>query len=326
MRQANGTGSIFKLSGNRRKPYAVQITTKVEYDETNDKYILKRKYIGYFATQKEARQCLAEYNAANITPDAYSLTLNDVWELTKPKRLEGIKEQRKEQILLKYRIYVSEFGALNFRSMKADDVQKIIDNCSSIPGKREVKGILHACYEYAIKNDICVKDYSKFAQIESYETKIKRTVLSERVPDFESAPISPYNDVTLILLYSGCRSAEILANSTSFDTENKLITITEAKNKSSIRTIPMHDKIVDVCKRYNERKRPTYRPYYAWAVEHEFKPHDTRHSFASRCHECGLNELVIQKLMGHTPQTITQSVYTHITLDEMRTELSKLKY
>ena len=58
MRNPNGYGSVFKLSGNRRKPFAVRIT-KEWTDEGKRIY----KYLSYHITRKEAMQALASYNA-----------------------------------------------------------------------------------------------------------------------------------------------------------------------------------------------------------------------------------------------------------------------
>ena len=57
MRLPNGYGGIVKLSGKRRKPYAVRITT--EYTDNGGQ---KYKYLDYFATRREALACLEEYN------------------------------------------------------------------------------------------------------------------------------------------------------------------------------------------------------------------------------------------------------------------------
>ena len=327
MRQANGTGSIFKLAGNRRKPYAVMVTVRTEYDEASDTYKLKRKYLGYFASQKEARQCLAEYNASNISADAYSLTLDDIWKLARVKRLQSVGSERAGKIEGNYQNHIFRFSNMIFREMKADDVQRIIDECPSLTIKRELKGILHSCYEYAIKNDIIQKDYSDYIEIESYSPKIQRNVISDKVRDLEAAPPCLLGDIVLILLYTGCRSREILAKTTIFDLESKTITIPEAKNRTSKRTIPIHDRILEVVERYAATpNRPVHNTLYLWTTERGFTPHDCRHTFATRAHECRLDDLTIQKLLGHSPETITQSVYTHITIEDMRRELSKFHY
>ena len=57
MKNANGTGSIIKLSGNRRRPYAVKITTGYTVEGKQ-----VRKIIGYFSSKKEALNCLLEFN------------------------------------------------------------------------------------------------------------------------------------------------------------------------------------------------------------------------------------------------------------------------
>ena len=64
MKRANGTGTIVKLTGNRRRPYAIKIT--LGYTETGK---LQYKYLSYHKSLKEAQQALAEF-----TKDPYTLS------------------------------------------------------------------------------------------------------------------------------------------------------------------------------------------------------------------------------------------------------------
>lgn len=73
MRRANGEGSIFKLSGKRRKPWAVRIT--VGYEE-NGKQIYK--YVGYYQTKTEAKTAVREYLVNPFNLDHKSAKLKDV--------------------------------------------------------------------------------------------------------------------------------------------------------------------------------------------------------------------------------------------------------
>lgn len=50
MRLPNGYGSVYKLSGNRRNPYAVRIT--IDWEECDGKRIQKKKILGYFPPKK----------------------------------------------------------------------------------------------------------------------------------------------------------------------------------------------------------------------------------------------------------------------------------
>lgn len=57
MRNPNGYGSVYKLSGRRRKPYAARITLGFKPENGHPIY----KFIGYYKTRAEAERALAEY-------------------------------------------------------------------------------------------------------------------------------------------------------------------------------------------------------------------------------------------------------------------------
>lgn len=63
MKLPNGFGSVHKLTGNRRKPWRARKTVGWDFDPVEKK--AKQKYItiGYYTTQKDAIQALADYNA-----------------------------------------------------------------------------------------------------------------------------------------------------------------------------------------------------------------------------------------------------------------------
>jgi hypothetical protein len=67
MKLPNGYGSVVKLSGKRRKPWAVRIS--YYKDIPGQKPKLKRKYIGYYSSQKQALSHLAEYNNKDIVDE-----------------------------------------------------------------------------------------------------------------------------------------------------------------------------------------------------------------------------------------------------------------
>lgn len=60
MRLPNGYGTVKKMSGKRRKPYIIQVTTGWEIVE-GKKAKQKRATLGYAATRAEGLQVLAEY-------------------------------------------------------------------------------------------------------------------------------------------------------------------------------------------------------------------------------------------------------------------------
>ena len=79
MKNPNGYGSVIKLSGKRRRPFAARITTG--YDD-NGKQIYK--YLGYYETRKEAMRELSLYSANPYDIDLKSLTMQNIYEVHTP--------------------------------------------------------------------------------------------------------------------------------------------------------------------------------------------------------------------------------------------------
>lgn len=63
MRLANGTGSVYKMPGNRRNPYIVTKTIGWELDMERERAIQKRIVIGYASTKEAGLKLLEDYNS-----------------------------------------------------------------------------------------------------------------------------------------------------------------------------------------------------------------------------------------------------------------------
>ena len=94
MELPNSYGSVIKLGGKRRKPYAVRISKLVE-DDTGK---VKRKYtyLAYFAKPEMAYTYLAEYNSGAVVPEhmkySDSPTFAEMYEKWKKYR-KSLKNQ-----------------------------------------------------------------------------------------------------------------------------------------------------------------------------------------------------------------------------------------
>lgn len=330
MRNPNSYGSVYKLKGNRRRPYVVSVTVGVELLDNKARY--KRKILGYFATQKQAREFLAEYNAKDVGIDLANITLAEIWDKVKTRKFEDIKEARKNGYNTAY-VYLAPIQDQIFKKLKTADLQRTVDACPKKSGvKQTMKSILKLCYDFALENDVVDRDYSRYIRIKTEEKQIERTILTERVCGFEFDTKQVFDDITLILLYSGLRINELLKNNAmNFNAEEMTLTVPNelAKNKTSARTIPVLEEIREPLERFfalSDLDRPNYRQTYDWMKGKGFTPHSTRYTFATRAHECKLDELTIRKIMGHAPENILQKVYTKISLEEMRKEMQKFRY
>ena len=62
-----------------------------------------------------------------------------------------------------------------------------------------------------------------------------------------------------------------------------------------------------------------------WGTPLQVRFYDLRHSAATLHREAGADPLAIQILLGHAPENLTDSVYTHLSIEYVRRELDKLK-
>ena len=101
----------------------------------------------------------------------------------------------------------------------------------------------------------------------------------------------------------------------------------ETKNPASKRTMPMFELTRNILLKYKDHE-PTKRIYEnyngatlgLWLGKLLAKNdlprmtiHELRHTFITRCHEKGIDELIIQKWVGHAKGSrMTKAVYTHI--------------
>lgn len=325
MKLGNGMGGISKLSGNRRKPYCSKVTIGWIYDEEKHKKRQIQKVIGYYKTKKEALEALVLYNRDPYDLDGRSVTFDECYKNIK------FTETRAKQYDNAYR-YLAPLKDKPIRSITPAALQECIDSCQNSQ-QPLVKTICKRVYEYAMMHEYVDKDPSQYVKAVAQKAKIQREVFSSE----EIAELWTYTDqwwavVTLILLYSGMRTKELKdLSAEDIDIENRTINIPKAKNDCSCRTIPIHKRILPLISTYKSEGLNLYGYCHGNLNRylHEFhghRAHDCRHTFTTRMREVGVDHLTIQRLVGHTPTSITERVYTHISMEELTDAIDKLEY
>lgn len=118
--------------------------------------------------------------------------------------------------------------------------------------------------------------------------------------------------------------------------KQRTIRITSAKTKSGIRTIPIHDRIwsiierrlntiyvIQECRAYSSLARQFNQAMKAINAKHT--THDCRHTFATRLDDVGANYNAKRLLLGHASSNVTDGVYTHKSLVQLRKAIRMLK-
>lgn len=327
MRQANGTGSITKLKGKRRRPWMVRVTTGWDFNEEGMKVKQKQKALGYYATRQEAIKALADFNHDPFVLDGLTITFNEVWERV---LATDIPETSIRNYIAAYR-YLEPIANMPLKNIKADHMQQCIDSCHTSQ-QNIIKTCCHKIYNYAQKKELTTKNPSKFLTVQPYETTIEREVFTHEEIETLWNTNTWWAKVTLMLLYTGMRSKELRdIQLEMIDFKEGWLDIEFAKNKYSVRGIPIHPKVLPLFKDYIINGGNNYG--YAHSSLNKYlnglnghKAHDCRHTFTTRMREIGVDHLTIQRLLGHKPKDITYQVYTHISREELIESINKLEY
>lgn len=56
----------------------------------------------------------------------------------------------------------------------------------------------------------------------------------------------------------------------------------------------------------------------------EHLPHDTRHTCITPLTIAGISDKVIQKIVGHKGQNVTENVYTHFEIKELQEAINQI--
>lgn len=338
------------MSGKRRRPYVVKKTVGWHYDEAKDKMIQDQMTIGYAATRAEGLQMLAEYNNNPFDLKASKVTFQEVYERWSKEKFPTISHSNVKGYEASYKVC----GSLNnkvFRDMKLVDLQTVVDTCGkNYPTLKKLKSLFSQLYEYAMKNDICSKDYSEFVDIVKYKDKNpdKRDhnkFTKEEIERLWTLAEDPHYQIVLMLIYNGCRISEFLdLKKEDVHLDEQYFDVIASKTENGLRKVPIADKLLPFYKAWfdgskceyllhtQDQKHFDYRNYYdsyftplMEQLGFDHKPHDTRHTCISKLTEAHVDQTMIKKIVGHSgAMTLTERVYTHLDIETLVEAINKI--
>ena len=319
----NGYGTITKLTGKRRKPYMARLACT--YTSDGDRLTERRPVLGYYRTRAEALQALAEYNKSpyDIGNNATFADVYSEWIKTKKvgnKAMSG---------------YTNAFGKckdlhdIPIAELRLQHYQGIINRYThqSATSMKCLLAVIRGVSQYALKYEIISKDYSEFIESEYAEAgNIHKPFTESEIAALWAQKQSALRDITLILLYSGFRVNELLKmKADNIDLDSLTFTGGSKTKAGKDRIVPIHSRIIPLVTEYKSGFPIRYSHYYALLRETGHIPHDTRHTFVSRLQSAGADHLCIQRLVGHASDNVTDNVYTHKDLAELRKTIEMLK-
>lgn len=349
MKRANGSGTVVKLSGQRRRPYVVRVSCRDKYGK------IKQIALSYHAKMAEAQAALDEYNrhraaGTAAAPDTLDMTVQQVYDGWSAREYNRLGPASVTSYKAAWNKRVSRFAGEKMRRMTLDQWQSILDEdeenglSQSLINNDSI--LIKALYRYSMERDIVAKDYSKYLDIPSVDAKKKRDAFS----DLQMAKLEqlardgfPWADTALMLCYTGFRISEFLELTPfAYHAREDYLQGGKKTRAGKDRIVPVHPKIkpylLDWLKRGGETiismdgQPMTTQQYrlYAWPSiaealgTPEATPHWCRHTFATRLHAAGVDELTIKWLIGHSTESNITQHYTHATIELLQRAMRKL--
>ena len=350
MRFPNGYGSVVKLSGKRRNPYVVRKTAGWRYDKEKDKQVQEYIIIGYAPTKADGLQMLAEYNKNPFDVSSSKITFQEIFEKWSASKFPTISDSNVKGYKASYKLCGTLYNKV-FKEIKLADLQYVVDTCGkNFPTLRKLKVLFGQMYEYALKNDVCNKNYAEFVDILKYKDRNPNRRDRNKFDKYELDRIwmqqeDKYYQIVLMLIYSGVRISEMLdLLKSDVYLDEQYFDVIDSKTENGTRKVPIADKVLPFFKAWYDDtdseyllhtengEQFKYRNYY----DSYFIPlmvnlgfdkttHCYRHTCISMLAEAKVSQTTIKKIVGHSgAMTLTEKVYTHLDVRELIDAINKI--
>ncbi len=334
MRSPNGYGCIKKLAGRRRRPFVFVVSQSG-----------KQRPIEYFENLIDAKIFQVDYNRAHghRSLSDHQITLMEVYHRWLPAHIADTNPSQSS--LDSYKNSFRHLASLYhepFKSLRYIDYQRVIDNMRksglSYSSLKKVRSLISLLEAYAYKTELITKSYASLLSIgRNHPVRPHHVFTRQKINKLWSNADAPGVDTVLILLYTGLRCSELLnLKKANVHLRQRYINITQSKTISGIRIVPLHHRIFPLVEKRMDKLGDTliaddsgnaysYSRYCAvWhsvmkivnATGHT--THDCRHTLATLLDNADANENAKRRILGHVGGDVTERVYTHKGLRQLR--------
>lgn len=288
-----------------------------------------------------AQKLLADYNLvmrAEKQTENDCPTFAEVYEKYYDWKFNG-KKKYSRSAMSSAKVAFNNCSVLHERKMDeivCSELQEILDSSTLKYSSLElIVSLLKQMFRYALAEKI----------IESNPTELLKINIEdddEHGVPFTDADLKILwkhkNDETvegiLLMCYCGYRIGELYV--VNVDMKRKCFEGGLKTRTSRERIVPIHSSILPIVNRRIKEygslmdvKDGTFRKRMYQKLEElgieKHTPHDCRHTFSRLCEQYEVKENDRKRLLGHKFDDITNSVYGHRELEELRTEIEKLR-
>lgn len=231
----------------------------------------------------------------------------------------------------------SQLHDKDFYALKYKDLQRVVDECPLKHASLEhIINLMHQMYEYALMNDLCERNYSQGLKINKADDDEKGIPFTPKeIMAIYAARSNEVAEMLWIMCLSGFRIEEyrkIQVNTSEwyFHGGNK-------SRAGKTRIVPIHSAIREMVaariQRYGKLLPETSSAFRAdmdeflptIGIREHHTPHDCRHTFSYLCEKYEVAENDRKRMLGHQFKDVTNRVYGHRDLEDLRKQIEKIR-
>lgn len=303
-------------------------------------------YPGYERTLNEfagtsANQLLADYNQAfrPTEQEKAKPTFKEVYERYYKFKYEDSGREYSKDSKNSTKAAFKNSAILHdviFENLRHDDLQGVVDNCELSHASLElIVSLFHQMYSYAEIYELVDKDYSKHVKIKKEDDDEHGVPFTdEELKILWKNKDNEIVEMLLIMIYSGYRISAY--PKLEVNLEERYFKGGVKTRAGKDRIVPIHSGIYDlVAHRISLYGRllpiaPVTLRHKSYPVLESLgisrhTPHDCRHTFSVLCERYNVSENDRKRMLGHEFDDVTNKVYGHRSVEDLRKEIEKIK-
>lgn len=233
---------------------------------------------------------------------------------------------------------------------------------ASPQSKEIIKYLFNHIYDYALEARLVERNYAREFTLDKKVFQEKEKNYKSKVPFskeeidklWKSIEFVPFADMIVYACYSGWRPTELIKlKIKDVNLKNGFVKGGMKTNAGKNRLVPIHPLVSSIVEKYYKEAKSVGSDYLFNDVNNKFgiglsydqylsrfnkvmnalhfrteiTPHYTRHTFITKAksREVNMNEYVLKIIVGHDVGDLTEHVYTHRELNDLKEEMCKIK-
>ena len=319
LKRANGTGTVYKLQGRRRKPW-VAAKNKV--------------IIGYYERKTDALEALEKLSGKSLS-ERYNMSFADVFKEWKQEHYRNIAYKAISAYERAFVIF-KPLHDRRFRDLRTADFQTVIDAYLDLSYSTlsKHKQLITQMSKWAIREELITTNFATFVQLPKKPKQEKAIFSDEDIAKLERDG-SEAAMIVLMLIYTGMRIGALFSLPLA-DYHGAYLIGGEKTDAGRNRIIPIRpegrryfayfakqatgDLLLSGYTGHSNISSYRTSDYYPLLERLHIErktPHSTRHTFASWAAKNGVKPEVLQKILGHSNYTTTADIYIHSNIEQL---------